>query len=54
MYELRWDAPRETAHPSTFLIDLQDVIFFSKIVKAWRKHFGRGNPWRTAETNLRN
>ena len=37
-YGLRWDAPRETAYPSTFLIDRQGVIFFSKIV---RKHGGR-------------
>ena len=33
MYGLRWDAPHETAYPSTFLIDRQGVIFFSKIVK---------------------
>ena len=37
-YGLRWDAPRETAYPSTFLIDRQGVIFFSKIVK---EHGGR-------------
>src|SRR6204780_681288 len=28
MYGLRWDAPHETAYPSTFLIDRQGVIFF--------------------------
>jgi peroxiredoxin len=32
-YGLRWDAPHETAYPSTFLIDQHGVIFFSKIVK---------------------
>jgi peroxiredoxin len=37
-YGLRWDAPKETAYPSTFLIDRQGVIFFSKIVK---EHGGR-------------
>ncbi len=35
---LRWDAPHETAYPSTFLIDRQGFIFFSKIVK---EHGGR-------------
>lgn len=30
-YGLRWDAPRETAYPSTFLIDRSGVIFFAKI-----------------------
>jgi len=38
LYGLRWDAPRETAYPSTFLIDRQGVIFFSMIVK---EHGGR-------------
>jgi peroxiredoxin len=38
LYGLRWDAPQETAYPSTFLIDRQGVIFFSKIV---REHGGR-------------
>jgi peroxiredoxin len=37
-YGLRWDADHETAYPSTFLIDKQGVIFFSKIVK---EHGGR-------------
>jgi peroxiredoxin len=31
LYELRWDAPHETAHPSTFLINKDDEITFSKI-----------------------
>jgi hypothetical protein len=38
MYGFRWDAPHETAYPSTFLIDRQGVIFFCKIVK---EHGGR-------------
>jgi peroxiredoxin len=38
LYGLRWDATRETAYPSTFLINRQGVIFFSKIVK---EHGGR-------------
>lgn len=38
LYGLRWDAANETAYPSTFLIDHQGVIFFSKIVK---EHGGR-------------
>jgi peroxiredoxin len=40
-YGLRWDAARETAYPSTFLIDRHGVIFFTKIVKA---HGGRTTP----------
>jgi peroxiredoxin len=31
LYGLRWDAPRETAYPSTFLLDRHGVVFFSKI-----------------------
>jgi peroxiredoxin len=38
LYGLRWEAKNETAYPSTFLIDRQGVIFFSKIVK---EHGGR-------------
>lgn len=38
LYGLRWDAPQETAYPSTFLIDRNGVVFFSKIVK---EHGGR-------------
>lgn len=30
-YGLRWDAPHETAYPSTFLIDRNDNILFRKI-----------------------
>ena len=32
-YGLRWDAPNETAYPSTFLIDRNNVIFFRKVSK---------------------
>ena len=37
-YGLRWDAPQETAFPSTFLIDSKGMVFFSKISKT---HGGR-------------
>jgi peroxiredoxin len=30
-YGLRWDAPHETAYPSTFLIDGQGTVFFRKV-----------------------
>ena len=32
-YRLRWDAPRETAYPSTFIIDGDRKIRFAKISK---------------------
>jgi hypothetical protein len=38
MYGLRWDAPKETAYPATFLIDGKGAVFFVKIV---REHGGR-------------
>jgi len=38
LYGLRWDAPNETAYPSTFLIDQHGGVFFSKISKT---HGGR-------------
>ena len=38
MYGLRWDVPRETAYPSTFLLNRDGQVFFSKIVK---EHGGR-------------
>jgi peroxiredoxin len=38
LYRLRWNAEHETAYPSTFLIDRQGTVFFSKIVK---DHGGR-------------
>jgi peroxiredoxin len=31
LYGLRWDAPKETAYPSTFLIDRSGNIFYSLI-----------------------
>lgn len=30
-YNLRWDAPRETAYPSTFVLDQRRVVRFAKI-----------------------
>jgi peroxiredoxin len=30
-YHLRWDAPRETAYPATFVIDRQGAVRFAKI-----------------------
>jgi peroxiredoxin len=38
LYGVRWDAPRETAYPSTFLIDRNGVVVFSKVAKG---HGGR-------------
>jgi peroxiredoxin Q/BCP len=32
-YGLRWDAPNETAYPSTFVIDRQKTVRFAKISK---------------------
>jgi peroxiredoxin Q/BCP len=32
-YDLRWDAPRETAYPSTFVIDRQRIVRFAKVSK---------------------
>ncbi len=37
-YGLRWDAPRETAYPSTFVIDGQGTI---RLVVVSKKHGGR-------------
>ena len=37
-YALRWDAPNETAYPSTFVIDRDNKVLFSKVSK---KHGGR-------------
>jgi alkyl hydroperoxide reductase subunit AhpC len=31
LYGLRWDAPNETAYPSTFVIDRQGTVRFVKI-----------------------
>lgn len=30
-YGLRWDAPRETAYPATFVIDRQQVVRYAKV-----------------------
>jgi peroxiredoxin len=38
LYGVRWDAPRETAYPSTFLIDQDGIVFFARISKG---HGGR-------------
>jgi len=40
LYGLRWDAPRETAYPSTFVVDSLGVVRFSKIS---RSHGGRAS-----------
>ena len=40
LYGLRWDAPKETAYPSTFLLDQQGKVFFAKVSKS---HGGRTN-----------
>ena len=39
-YGLRWDAPRETAYPSTFVINKGGIIIFSKISTS---HGGRAS-----------
>ncbi|NNJ25687.1 peroxiredoxin family protein [Alienimonas chondri] len=39
-YQLRWDAPRETAYPSTFVIDSDRKVTFAKVSKT---HGGRSN-----------
>jgi peroxiredoxin len=38
LYGLRWDAQRETAYPSTFLLDQRGIVFYSQIA---RLHGGR-------------
>jgi peroxiredoxin len=30
-YGLRWNAPHETAYPSTFLVDQRGIVFFRKV-----------------------
>lgn len=37
-YGLRWDAPLETAYPSTFVIDRQGIVRYAKVSKS---HGGR-------------
>ena len=39
-YGLRWDAPRETAYPSTFVIDRQGTV---RLVKISKQHGDRAN-----------
>jgi peroxiredoxin len=31
LYNLRWNAPQETAYPSTFVFDRQGIVRFVKI-----------------------
>jgi hypothetical protein len=31
LYGLRWDAPHETAYPSTFILDKKRTVLFEKI-----------------------
>jgi thioredoxin-dependent peroxiredoxin len=38
LYDLRWNAPNETAYPSTFVIDQRGVVTFAKIS---HEHCGR-------------
>jgi thioredoxin-dependent peroxiredoxin len=38
LYNLRWNAPQETAYPATFIIDPNGIIIFSNISKS---HGGR-------------
>jgi peroxiredoxin len=44
LYGLRWDAPRETAYPSTFLIDQRGVVSFAKISKSHGDRTRAANP----------
>lgn len=46
LYGLRWDAPRETAYPSTFLLDHAGTIFY---LQAARLHGGRASAATTLE-----
>lgn len=38
LYDLRWDAPQETAYPSTFIIDPRGLVLYANISKS---HGGR-------------
>jgi peroxiredoxin Q/BCP len=40
-YDLRWDAPGETSHPSTFVIDRKGKVVFAKVSQ---EHGGRAQP----------
>ncbi len=37
-YDWRWEAPRETVYPSTFVVDKQGVIHYSDMSEAWNAH----------------
>lgn len=41
LYGLRWDAPKETAYPSTFVLDRSGRIVFAKVSQT---HGGRSTP----------
>ncbi|REK06689.1 MAG: AhpC/TSA family protein [Planctomycetota bacterium] len=45
-YGLRWDAPRETAYPSTFVIGTDGNVRFAKVSKT---HGGRANTAKVLE-----
>jgi peroxiredoxin len=34
LYGLRWDAPRETAYPSTFVLDKKGFVVFEKVSRS--------------------
>ncbi len=40
LYKLRWDAPAETAYPSTFVVDSKGVVRFAKVSHS---HGGRAS-----------
>lgn len=40
LYGLRWDAPKETAYPATFLLDKAGKVLYSKVSKS---HGGRAS-----------
>ena len=40
LYGLRWDAPNETAYPSTFVVDMKGKVKFAKVSKS---HGGRAS-----------
>lgn len=40
LYKLRWDAPAETAYPSTFVVDSKGIVRFAKVSHS---HGGRAS-----------
>ena len=44
LYGLRWDAPHETAYPSTFVLDRHDMVLFEKVSR------GHGDRMSAADT----